>query len=232
MIETPSTCSISRAGDASGPALSTTAIGLGTGTRGLGQRRRGSGTRARRCGRSRRSSRPAGGAESAWPPGCGRSSVSFELPPASGLTVERPRVAADLGRSTRRARASERAAAASCMARIVAAARVRAQRVAAGRLESPPRAGGPAIRRRPRLGHSVSRMAWDFCDRARVRDEARVDARVRPRGDLPAGDARPRPPGVPAHRAPLRSRSRSRGCGRRTSVPSSAARATARSSSA
>ena len=80
-----------------------------------------------------------------------------------------------------------------------------------------------------------TRHGLGLLHRARVRRAAGLDARLRPRGDLAAGDdrRRARPGGArPRLRAAAGSASRSAGCGRRTCRPSSAARASARSSSA
>ena len=74
-------------------------------------------------------------------------------------------------------------------------------------------------------------MSWDFSHRPRLPGAARLDGRVRPRGDLAAGGdlarARHRRPARGRSRR-CRSRSRSAACGRRTCRPSSAGRAWAR----
>ena len=77
-------------------------------------------------------------------------------------------------------------------------------------------------------------MPWDFCTEPEFEAQAGLDARLRARGDLAAGDAARRARlgrAARAARRRSRSRSRRRACGPRTSTPSSAARASARSSS-
>src|SRR5205807_3033905 len=64
------------------------------------------------------------------------------------------------------------------------------------------RAASRSRRRTPRGGHKEDQHhGVGLLDRARVRDQARMDAGFRPRRALPAGDAGARPLHVPARRA-------------------------------
>ena len=98
------------------------------------------------------------------------------------------------------------------MARILRRRRRAARRLASpGLLESlqSPRV---AAGRRRRRGSSVRHHGLGLRDRTRVRGAARLDARVRARGDLPAGDARPRlPDRSGAIAAPLKEQVKERG---------------------
>ena len=131
------------------------------------------------------------------------------------------RIAADPGDPRGEPRRPSALRAASCMADIVAAARVRAH-AWPGTVGVGSKGGSAAVRRRP-ASDIACPHGLGLLDRARVRAQARVDARASSARRSPAGDARARPPGVPAHRQ-RRSRKQVKAAGAVGGAPRSRAR--------